>query len=37
MNEYITAPCEWTEKDTDIIVDYLILKKLGLKNHKSLK
>ena len=34
--DFTTAPTQWTDKDTDIIVDYLIHKKLGLKNVKEL-
>jgi len=33
---FTTAPCEWTDKDDDIIADYLALKDLGLKNVSSL-
>ena len=39
MNEqmnYTTAPCIWSDKDADIIADYVILKKLGLKNVSSI-
>lgn len=34
--DFTTAPCEWSDKDDDIIADYLVLKKLGLKNVSSL-
>lgn len=34
--DYTTAPCEWSDKDDDIIADYLALKELGLKNVSSL-
>ena len=34
--DYTTAPCEWTDKDDDIIADYLVLKDLGAKNVSSL-
>lgn len=30
--DYTTAPCEWTEKDDDIIADYLVLKGVGAQN-----
>lgn len=33
---YTTAPCEWTDKDDDIIADYLAFKDLGLENVSSL-
>jgi hypothetical protein len=34
--DYTTAPCDWSDKDDDIIADYLVLKELGLKNVSSL-
>lgn len=34
--DYTTAPCDWTEKDAEIIADYEITKELGLKNVKTL-
>ena len=34
--DYTTAPCEWSDKDNDIIVDYVTLKELGLKNVSNL-
>lgn len=34
--DFITATCNWTEKDAEIIADYEITKELGLKNVKSL-
>ena len=30
--DYTTAACDWSDKDNDIIADYMILKELGLKN-----
>ena len=32
--DFTTAPCDWS--DNDIIVDYMVLKELGLKNTTSL-
>lgn len=29
---YTTAPCDWTDKDDDYIVDYVALNELGLPN-----
>ena len=34
--DYTTAPCNWSDKDDDIIADYVILKTLGLKNVSSI-
>ena len=34
--DFITAPCDWTEKDAEIIADYEITKELGLCNVKTL-
>ena len=34
--DYTTAPCNWSDKDDDIIADYLVLKTLGLKNVSNL-
>jgi len=34
--DYTTAPCKWTDRDADIVADYLILKELGLKNSPTL-
>lgn len=33
---FTTGPCEWTDKDDDIVADYLLFKELGLKNSSSL-
>ena len=33
---FTTAPCEWSDKDDDIIADYVALKELGLKNVSNL-
>lgn len=34
--DYTTAPCDWTDKDDDIIADYLTLKDMGAKNVSEL-
>ena len=34
--DYTTAPCKWTDKDDDIIADYLTFKDLGAKNISKL-
>lgn len=34
--DFTTAPCDWTEKDAEIIADYEITNELGLKNVKTL-
>lgn len=34
--DFTTAPCEWTDKDDDIIADYVAFNELGLKNSKTL-
>lgn len=34
--DFTTAPCEWTERDAEIVADYEIINELGLKNVKTL-
>ena len=34
--DFTTAPCDWTEKDAEIVADYEIINELGLKNVKTL-
>jgi hypothetical protein len=34
--DFTTTPCDWTEKDAEIIADYEITNELGLKNVKTL-
>lgn len=33
--DFITAPCNWTEKDAEYVADYEVLRKLGMKNVKK--
>ena len=33
---YATSPCQWTDRDSDIIADYVVLKSLGAKNISKL-
>jgi len=34
--DFTTGPCNWTEKDAEYVAHYDVLRKLGMKNVKTL-
>ena len=34
--DFTTAKCDWTEKDAEYVAEYDVLRKLGMKNVKTL-